>query len=152
MITIGELCDFRSHTAYATLGVPQPCVFNTLCSGAEIRIGAKCAMTAVVICAKESVVIGERVMVGSGAMICDTDFHSLNHKERRTGNDIEYAASSPVEIGDDCFIGAKAIILKGVSIGARSVVAAGAVVAKSVPADVVVAGNPARVVKQLIEN
>ncbi|MEP6955368.1 MAG: DapH/DapD/GlmU-related protein, partial [Chthoniobacterales bacterium] len=57
--------------------------------------------------------------------------------------------SAPVVIGDNVWIGMNAIILKGVTIGENSVVAAGAVVSKSVPANVVVAGNPAVVVKQL---
>ena len=51
--------------------------------------------------------------------------------------------------GDDCFIGARAIIMKGVTIGDRSIVGAGSVVVRNIPADVVVAGNPARDVKQL---
>ena len=55
----------------------------------------------------------------------------------------------PVTIGDDVWIGANALILKGVSIGDRAIVGAGAVVTKDVAADVVVAGNPARVVKRL---
>ncbi len=54
-----------------------------------------------------------------------------------------------VHIGDDVWIGQGAIVLKGVTIGHRSVVGAGAVVTKDVPADVVVAGNPARIVKHL---
>jgi maltose O-acetyltransferase len=53
-------------------------------------------------------------------------------------------------IEDDVWIGANAIILKGVTIGARSIVGAGAVVSRDVPPDCVVAGNPARVVKELL--
>ena len=55
----------------------------------------------------------------------------------------------PVKICDNVWIGMNAIILKGVTIGENSVVAAGAVVTKSVPANVVVAGNPAVVIKKL---
>ena len=58
-------------------------------------------------------------------------------------------AIKPVLIGDDVWIGADAKILKGVAIGDRSIVGAGAIVTKSVPPDVIVAGNPARVVKSL---
>jgi acetyltransferase-like isoleucine patch superfamily enzyme len=57
----------------------------------------------------------------------------------------------PVMIGDDVWIGRHATILKGVTIGDRSIVGAGAVVTRSVPPDVVVAGNPARVVRSLRE-
>jgi maltose O-acetyltransferase len=55
----------------------------------------------------------------------------------------------PVIIGDDVWIGHGAVILKGVTIGDRAVIGAGAVVTRGVPADTVVAGNPARVVKRL---
>jgi maltose O-acetyltransferase len=55
----------------------------------------------------------------------------------------------PVRIGDDVWIGTGAVILKGVTIGARAIVGAGAVVNRDVPPDVIVAGNPARVVKNL---
>ncbi|HEX8899049.1 MAG TPA: DapH/DapD/GlmU-related protein, partial [Chthoniobacterales bacterium] len=57
--------------------------------------------------------------------------------------------SAPVIISDNVWIGMNAVILKGVTIGENSVVAAGAVVTKSVPANVVVAGNPAVITKQL---
>ncbi|MEN8792780.1 MAG: DapH/DapD/GlmU-related protein [Lentimonas sp.] len=54
-----------------------------------------------------------------------------------------------MSIGDDCFIGGRAMILKRLTVGARSIVGAGAVVVNDVPADVIVAGNPARIVNQL---
>ena len=57
--------------------------------------------------------------------------------------------SAPVTIGDDVWIGANCIILKGVTIGARSVIGAGSVVTKSIPADCIAAGNPCRIVKSL---
>jgi len=56
--------------------------------------------------------------------------------------------TAPVKIGDNVWIGMNAVILKGVTIGDNSVVAAGAVVTKSVPANTIVAGNPAVTVKK----
>jgi acetyltransferase-like isoleucine patch superfamily enzyme len=58
--------------------------------------------------------------------------------------------NAPVRIGDGSWIGARAIILPGVTIGRRCLVAAGAVVSKDVPDDTLVAGNPARVVRELV--
>ena len=55
--------------------------------------------------------------------------------------------TAPVKIGDNVWIGMGAVILKGVTIGDNSVVAAGAIVTKSIPANTIVAGNPAEVVK-----
>ncbi|MFT6657522.1 sugar O-acetyltransferase [Maritalea sp.] len=57
--------------------------------------------------------------------------------------------AAPITIGDNCWIGAGAIILPGVTIGDRTTIGAGAVVTKNIPSDCVAAGNPARVVKQL---
>lgn len=57
--------------------------------------------------------------------------------------------SAPVTIEDDVFIGMNCVILKGVTIGARSIIAAGSVVTKSIPADCVAGGNPAKVIKRL---
>lgn len=57
--------------------------------------------------------------------------------------------SSPIIIEDDVFIGMNCLILKGVTIGARSIIAAGSVVTKSIPSDCIAAGNPAKVIKHL---
>lgn len=61
----------------------------------------------------------------------------------------EPPASAPVIIGDDVFIGARAIILKGVTIGDGAVIGAGSVVTKSIPPRVIAAGNPARIIKEI---
>jgi acetyltransferase-like isoleucine patch superfamily enzyme len=149
-VRVGAGSDFPSKSWSTAMGVLQPCVFNAFLETSRIEIGRKCGMSGVVICAKESVTLGNNVQLGSGVVICDTDFHSMDYQLRGKQGDFEGANSAPVRIGDDCFIGARAIILKGVSIGARSIVGAGAVVVKDVPADVVVAGNPARVIRTLV--
>ena len=147
-ISLGAGCDFRSLSSFTALGVPHRCIFNTFSSNSEIIIGKDCGFSGAVICAKERVIIGDRVQIGSGAVICDTDFHPLDYNIRGSDDDLILAESSPVSIGDDCFIGARTIILKGVSVGARTIVGAGSVVTKNVPADVVVAGNPAKNVRK----
>ena len=78
-------------------------------------------------------------------MILDNDFHPLDPTQRRL-HPTAGAACSPVHIGSDVFIGARALVLKGVSIGDGAVVGAGAVVVKSVPPGAIVGGNPARVI------
>lgn len=67
----------------------------------------------------------------------------------RRGQYTDWGVSKPIVIEDDVFIGANCLILKGVTIGARSIVAAGSVVTRSVPADCIVGGNPARIIKRL---
>ncbi|WP_216086794.1 DapH/DapD/GlmU-related protein [Ferrimonas balearica] len=72
-----------------------------------------------------------------------TPCHPLEATPRRDG--VEWAR--PVTLGDDVWVGGGAILCPGVTVGDRAVIAAGAVVTKDVPADTVVAGNPARVIR-----
>lgn len=95
------------------------------------------------ISASDSIVIGNAVMMAHGVYVTDSDWHGLYD---RTARD---PAARPVVIEDNVWLGDRCTVLKGVTIGANSVVGAGAVVSRSVPANVVVAGNPARVVKSL---
>ena len=123
--------------------------------GAQLRIGDGSGISSACIWAKESVLIGKRVRIGAGSIILDNDCHSMDH-EIRAGlktdsqgrSDVESAASAPVTIGDDVLIGANCIILKGVSIGARSIIGAGSVVTRPIPADCIAAGNPCTVLKR----
>nr|WP_315850306.1 DapH/DapD/GlmU-related protein [Gemmata sp. SH-PL17] len=78
------------------------------------------------------------------------DGHPVDANRRRAGDPTPPESIAPVIIGDDVWIGRGAVILKGVSIGHRAIVAAHSVVTKNVPADAIVAGNPARVVKELV--
>ncbi len=88
--------------------------------------------------------IGDNVLIGPGTRLY-TPNHSLDVGLRREGWEI----GLPITIEDDAWLGGSVVICPGVTIGARAVVGAGSVVTKDVPPDVVVAGNPARVVKEL---
>lgn len=93
--------------------------------------------------------IGRRVLIAGGVTIADYDGHPLDAADRRAGLTSAPDQIRPVTIGDDVWIGQGAVILKGVTIGERAVVGAHAVVTRDVPADSVVAGNPAQVVREL---
>ncbi len=112
--------------------------------GSSIAIGEGTHLNNCVTIVSEGpgVSVGRRCLFGPGVHVYDSDFHPLDAKLR------EDAAPerARVEIGDEVFLGTRAIVLKGVSLGARSVVGAGAVVASDVPEGVIVAGNPARMV------
>jgi acetyltransferase-like isoleucine patch superfamily enzyme len=97
----------------------------------------------------DSIRIGDHCLIASGVQISDFDGHPVDAARRRANEATPPEGIRPVVIGDDVWIGSNALILKGVSIGDRSVVGAGAVVTRDVPPDVVVAGNPARIVKHL---
>jgi maltose O-acetyltransferase len=88
--------------------------------------------------------IGHRVMMAPGVHIY-TATHPLNAKARNSGREF----AKPVTIGNDVWIGGGAIICPGVSIGNGVVIGAGAVVTRNVPDNVLVAGNPARVIKDI---
>jgi acetyltransferase-like isoleucine patch superfamily enzyme len=125
-----------------TLGCFQPSVLRTMNSDAEIFLGKNVGMSATVICAGVKISIGEETIIGSGAMIIDNDFH-VPKGEWSWGDECKKNARA-IKIGRGAFIGARAIILKGVTIGDRAVIGAGAVVTKDVSAGQIVGGNPAR--------
>ena len=91
------------------------------------------------LCAQE-VTIGEHCTLSWDVQVLDHDFHTI------TADGVERPSVAPVRIGDRVWIGTRAVVLKGVTIGDGAVVAAGAVVTSDVPAGAVVAGVPARVV------
>jgi len=89
--------------------------------------------------------VGRDGLFGAHIEIFDSNFHDLDPAHRVGGR----PQMAPVEIGDNVFVGMSVKILKGVTIGPDSVIGAGAVVATSLPAGVIAAGNPARVVREL---
>ncbi len=117
-------------------------------SNATFIMGKNSGMSGTLIYCSSCIKIGDYVNIGGGTRIIDTDFHSLDWRDRRVFNETN-AKSVPVYIGDDVFIGAGCIICKGVSIGARSIIGAGSVVTKSIPPDQIWGGNPAEFIRNI---
>jgi len=90
------------------------------------------------------ITIGSHVLFGPAVQLC-TAAHPIRASERRTGREF----ARPIEIGPDVWVGAGAIICPGVHIGSRSVIGAGSVVTRDIPADVIASGNPCRVVREI---
>ena len=110
----------------------------------ELKIGKYCLITpGVRIMAAESIEIGDACMFAHGAYISDADWHGIYDRSEPVGN------TKPIILKDNVWIGDSAIVCKGVTIGENSIIGAGAVVTKNIPANVVAAGNPAKVVKNL---
>lgn len=143
----GSGLGLRSSPKSNPLGPNHPVMICTWKSNAVLEIGADFGMTGGSIVVAERVVIGDRVLVGANTIIIDTDFHPIHSHTRRSNP--EASRTAPVIIGDDVFIGMNCVVLKGVTIGRRSMIGAGSVVSKDVPPDTVAAGNPARVVRSL---
>ena len=101
-----------------------------------------------ILCARENITIEDKVMLGGGVKIYDNDFHSIDFEQRFDKPDT-HIGKAPVLIKYGAFVGAHSIILKGVTIGAKSVVGAGSVVTKDIPDGEVWAGNPAKKIKTL---
>ena len=129
-----------AHTLMRSVNVP---VELTTSPGALLIIGADCSINyGVSIGCTESVRLGDRCRLGPYVMIVDCTFHELLERSKRP-------PSQPVVIGDDVWVGAKASIMPGVTIGRGAVVGTGAVVTQDVPPFAVVAGVPAKIVRQL---
>jgi acetyltransferase-like isoleucine patch superfamily enzyme len=109
--------------------------------GATVTLKDNCFLNqgAHIACMQE-VTIGEHCLVADQALIMDTDFHAIGDQP---------IASAAVIIQRGAWVGARAIILKGVTIGAGAIIGAGAVVARSIPARAVAVGNPTRVIRSV---
>lgn len=142
-LSFGDGVQISSALRENPLACFQPTVLRTLCPGAELSLEKKVGVSGSVLCAASSIRVGEGTLIGSGAMIIDTDFHRLN--ENGQWDEDPAQGAKGIHIGRFVFIGARAIILKGVTIGDGAVVGAGSVVTKDVPASHLAVGNPARV-------
>jgi acetyltransferase-like isoleucine patch superfamily enzyme len=142
-IVMADGTGITSSLRSNVIGCFQPSVLRTLSEGAELIMEKGSGVSGTVICASKSIRIGEGTIAGSGAMIIDSDFHALD--ENLGWVDAYETTAQPIEIGNFVFIGARAIILKGVTIGDKAVVGAGAVVTRDVPDRYMAVGNPARI-------
>lgn len=131
-IKLGERVQLRS--------LPWATELATL-PGGHLELGAGTFVNAgVSLCAAELVRIGRRCQIGPRVMIVDNDFHIAGDPLRRS-------RPRPVVLDDLVWVGAGAMVLKGVHVGRGATIAAGSVVTKDVPAGAVVAGVPARVIR-----
>ncbi len=143
-IVLGDRVCLNSYLRSNPIGCSRPVSLRTMRPGAEIILGPGVGLSSTSVCAAKRVEIGEGTFVGAEAMIFDNDFHAPIGEWN--WGDFAPDNPRPVIIGRGVFIGARAIILKGVTIGDRAVVGAGAVVTKDVPARSIAAGDPARIV------
>jgi acetyltransferase-like isoleucine patch superfamily enzyme len=142
IISIGNHCQFRSRTNSNLIGINRPCSISTLNSAhsAVIEIGNNCGFSGTVIGAFKQIKIGNNVRCGANTLITDSDWHL---DDSRSGEPAD------VIIGENVWLGVNAVVLKGVTIGKNSVIGANSVVTKSIPANVIAAGNPCRVIRNI---
>lgn len=146
IIRLGRNIRINSSLLSNPIGGDTKTILSTV-SGAIIEIGDNTGISNIAIICKKKIKIGKNVLIGGSTKVYDSDFHSLVYEIRNSEGDT--ATAKPVEIKDGAFIGAHCIILKGVTIGEKSIIGAGSVVTKSVPDGEIWAGNPAKYIKNI---
>ena len=163
-VLVNSASGIRNTGSKNAVTIDSHCAFfgfiYALCGG-QISIGDHTYIgTKTCLMAKEKITIGKYAIIANDVVICDNNNHPIDpelrmqmslcddyiHDEKWSWKD---AASAPIVIEDNTWIGRRAMIMKGVTVGKGSIVGAGAVVTHDVPPYTVVAGNPAKVVKQL---
>ncbi len=143
-IQIGKNCLLYSKVNSNLIGVNRPCMISTLTKEALIKIGDNSGFSGTVIGAFKKVTIGDNVKCGANTLITDSDWHP---EDSRSGEPKE------VTIHNNVWLGEGVKVLKGVEIGENTLIGAGSVVVKSLPANVIAAGNPCKVLKKIsVEN
>lgn len=146
-IVIGDNFCMTSGEHINPISANMQASFFTDSPNAQIQIGDNVGMSSTRIWIHNGLTVGNNVKIGGGVLLIDTDCHPVDYLVRRNSN--EGTCSSPIVIEDDVWIGAQSIVLKGVTIGARSIIGAGSVVTKSIPSDCIAAGNPCKILKKM---
>ena len=133
-IVIGNDCVFADGN-----GMPNRITVTE--TGATVVLGDGVILNGATIIATQSIRIGDRSLLGP-CTVMDSDFHPISPDGRMSGN---RSPSRPILLGDAVWVGRDAIILKGVTLGARAVVGAGTVVRQSVAEGQIVVGNPQQI-------
>jgi len=139
-IIIGENCRFRSRTTSNLIGINHRCIIATHSETATIKIGDNCGFSGTVIGAFTSISFGHNVRCGANTLITDSDWHTT---------DTRVGPSKPIVIGNNVWLGYGAIVMKGVTIGENTIIGTGSIVTKDIPANVIAAGNPCRIIKMI---
>lgn len=146
-ISIGRDLYAVSDPRRAAIALFSPVKLRTM-AGAHIVIGDRVHLNGTSITARRRVEIGAGTIIAANVVIVDSDFHAPWPAQSR-GFDAGHERDLPVSIGDDVWIGMGTIVLKGVTIGDNTIVAAGSVVSRSLPANVIAGGSPAQVIRPL---
>jgi acetyltransferase-like isoleucine patch superfamily enzyme len=147
-IFLGDNVVLNSSTRFNLAGINHRVILAAAGENSRLSIGSGTGISGAVIHARTSIRIGNYVAIGANAKIFDHDFHSHNYLERRVDLQ-DNIKTEPIIIEDDVWIGADAIILKGVHIGRASIIGAGSVVTQDIPPLTLWAGNPAKFIKEI---
>lgn len=150
-LTVGEVASFTFGKALYLNGggiTAAQRMQIIVSGGGKLCMGDYTGISSSSIFCKDEIIIGNHVNIGAECIIIDSNFHSTNWQDRADRRkDVQNARTAPIKIGDYVFIGTRCIINKGVTIGEKSIIAAGSVVVKDIPANCVAGGNPCKVIK-----
>jgi len=144
-ISIGNNCTFRSNFKSNFVGLNHKCLLATLRKGAQLKIGNHCGISGATISIAYKAIIHDNVLIGANAFITDFDWHNIDPLHRHEPC-TEYKA---VEIRKNAWIGINTVILKGVTIGENSIIGANSVVTDNIPDNVIAAGNPCKIIRNI---
>ena len=147
-LQIGDNCTIKSSFLSNLVGLYSRTIIVTRTAGAKIHIGNNVGISGATIYARKGITIGDNTMIGGNVKILDNDFHPIE-AEARIRDDKDMIRSKEVTIGENCFIGCNSIILKGTVLGDNCVVGAGTVVSGKFEDNCVIAGNPAKVIREI---
>lgn len=145
-LEIGKRLTAISTSGRQVLGLNHGVVIKTITPTAQLSIGSDCGFSGTSVVSASFISIGNGCMFGANSTVVDTDFHPVHAINRRHEPLPEPKASHAVNIGDNVFVGANSIILKGTTVGDNCVIGAGAVVSGVFPSNSIVAGNPAKLI------
>jgi acetyltransferase-like isoleucine patch superfamily enzyme len=145
-IRLGRNCLLNSSFKSNNIGIGRRTLISTNAAGARIEIGDNVGMSSATISAFQHISIGSDTLLGGNVLITDSDWHPIDPELR---HDSSHKRCAPVHIGHNVFIGTRSIVLKGSKIGDNSVIGAGSVVCGEIPANVIAAGNPCRVIRSI---
>jgi acetyltransferase-like isoleucine patch superfamily enzyme len=141
-IEIGEHCRLASHPNDSS----EVTNLRTYLPSARIKIGSHVGLAGTTLHCNVSITIGDYCRCGPGVIICDNDSHRV---ARSVEERAKPPAEAPIVLEGNVWLGMRTIVLKGVTIGANTIVAAGSVVTHSLPGNVIAGGAPARVIREL---
>lgn len=139
-IVIGANCTFRSKPTSNLIGINRPCIITALEPGARLEIGDNCGFSGTVIGCFSQIILRDQVKCGANTLITDSDWHP---EDPRSGS------PKPIVIDRNVWLGVNVTVLKGVTIGENSIIGAGSVVTRDIPANVIAAGNPCKIIRNL---
>jgi hypothetical protein len=145
-LNIGKNVRLHSGSWINPVGGQGPLII-AVGPGGNLTLEDGCGISSSTIVCRHHIRVGAGAMIGGGCELIDSDFHSISARERMAPGNMG-VRSSPIEIGERAFIGARVLVIKGARVGVESIVGAGSVVTGRVADGECWVGNPARPIRR----